>query len=450
MELQVASGRKASLSEGVNGFAFVLLLVCVAVAPFPWGAILPGGNFMIEAFGFTIAALAWGAGSGRRGAEIVPAVFLVGIAALGVVQLIPNATLSPASAQVYADANRVLQMFGRPVITPRISLAPTETKATILLTLAYAALFTSAAMLVNTRVRRRWLLGALFFTTTAHVLVAASMTATERMHGAFINPNHFAGYLEIALAFAFGVIWTEVLTGRDRVARVADRAERLEKRTLPFVWRILLWGVIAAGIALTRSRGGVIAAIVTTFVLLAMAVTRRRSERAAIITVVAVALGIAFVIFTTGEASLLRFLGSDPRDIRTDTRVTLWETSIEAWRTYPNFGDGLGAFKEAYRRVQPKEIETITEQAHNDFLQLLVTGGWIGAALGALAFASLFVILFRGWLHQEHREESAFVLAAFGALLSLTLHGIVEFNMSLPAIPATLAIMLGAAARARE
>jgi len=30
------------------------------------------------------------------------------------------------------------------------------------------------------------------------------------MHGTFINPNHFAGYLEIGLAFSFVLLWTEI------------------------------------------------------------------------------------------------------------------------------------------------------------------------------------------------------------------------------------------------
>lgn len=429
-----------------------MLLLGVAVAPFPWGAILPGGNFTIEAFAFVVSALTFATAPGDRLKPLpTPVLALLGIAILGLVQLMPtNDSLSPMSARIYAEANSVLHLFGRPAIAPRISLAPDETKATILLTLAYAALFLSAAILANTRTRRRWLLGALFVTMTAHVLVSASMTGTERMHGAFVNPNHFAGYLEIGLAFAFGLIWTEVMTGRDRVALVRDRSERIEKRALPFVWRILLWGVLAAGIALTRSRGGVIAAVITTVALIALAATWRRRERAAFVAVAAIALGIAFVVFTTGEASILRFLGSDPRDIGSDTRVTIWRGSIEAWHLFPTFGSGLGAFKEAFRRVQPAEIAAMVEQAHNDFLQLLVTGGWIGALLGVIAFASAYVILFRGWLRQRHREEKAFILAALGALLSLTLHGAVEFNMSLPAIPATLAVMLGAAAAAAE
>jgi hypothetical protein len=40
---------------------------------------------------------------------------------------------------------------------------------------------------------------------------------------------------------------------------------------------------------------------------------------------------------------------------------------------------------------------------------------------------------------------SAVALAGFGALLSLTLHGLVDFNLSIPVIPAILACILGTA-----
>lgn len=426
-------------------------MVSVAVAPFPWGAILPGGNFMIEAFGFTIAAITFAT---RReedniGAGVIPVAGLVLVCVIGLFQLVPMnlgtlRALSPASARVYAEANEVLALHGHAAAQPRISIAPIETKRTILLTLAYVALFTSGALLARTRSRRRWLAATLFATTIGHVLISASITATDRMHGAFVNANHFAGYLEIALAFAFGAIWADILTGNKRMAAISDRGERLEARVISVIARIALWGVIAAGIALTRSRGGVLAAAVTLVVLLAMGLSRRRGERAPVVAVIAIAIGIAFVGFTTGRASILRLLQSDAREINSGVRVMIWRASIDAWRMFPNFGDGLGCFKEAFRRVQPAEVPELVEQAHNDFLQLLVTGGWIGAVFGAVAFVSLFAILFRGWDAQKHREESAFALAAFGALLSLTLHGLVEFNMSLPAIPATLAVMTGA------
>lgn len=452
------TGAAATAAETV---AFSVLLIAIAIVPLPYGAVLPGGKFLIEILAFSAAALAL---AGRpslslAGALAVPVTVLLLVAALGAVQLVPMPAstlraVSPASAKVYDDTNSVLRLFDRPATPARISIAPGETRSTILLTLAYAALFGCAAVVCSTRLRRRIVFGVLLASSAVHVLVAAAMGGdTERIHGTFVNPDHFAGYLEIGAAFAFGLIWKEVLTGRDRVRGVRDRAERIERRGVHLVWRILLWAVIATGIVLTRSRGGIAAATITLAVMLLLGIlhrpiaTRRRTAMAA---GTAIAAGVVFVALTTGQSAILRFLASDPRDIGTDTRVELWRSSIDAWHLYPNLGSGLGTFREAFRRVQPANIPGLVEQAHNDLLQLLVTGGWVGAALGVIAVASLFALLLTGWQRQTHREERAMLLAALGALLSLTLHGIVDFNMSIPAIPATLAIILGTASACRN
>jgi putative inorganic carbon (HCO3(-)) transporter len=455
---------RGSLATAVSVAAFALLLIFVAVAPFPYGGILPGGNLEIEVFAFIIAALAFLSRprGTRLGALQIPIYSLLFIAALGAFQLLPLSRdllrrVSPVSLQTHDSASRILGLYGRPGTTPVISVAPDETRGTILLTLAFAALLMASALVVHTRARRRQLAIVLFATSIGQIVYAATIAGdTDRIHGAFVNPNHFAGYLEIALTFAFGTIWTELLMGRERVAGIRDRGERLEKRAVPLILRSVLWGVIATGIALTRSRGGIVAAGVATFALVGMASLHRsrgpRRKRAAIGAAVAVTLGLGLVVLTTGSAPFLRFLSSDPRDVGTDERVTIWRTSFQAWRVFPDVGSGLGAFREAFRRRQPADLHELVEQAHNDFLQLLVTGGWVGATLGAILFLSMLTLLARAWRRQKHREESAFILAGFGALLALTLHGAVDFNMSVPAIPATLAVMGGAAwgARAKD
>jgi O-antigen ligase len=448
---------QASALPVINSFAFILLLLFLAAVPFPYGAVTPTGTLILQCSAFAMGALTFLSipRETRIGWTIYPLTVLALIALLGAWQLtpLPMTTLrsiAPLSAQVYSEANEILGLFGRKAVPAKISIAPWDTQVTSLLTLAYVVVFASAAILCNTRRRRRIAIAVLFASVVVHILYSAATTdAEDRLHGTFINPNHFAGYIEIALAFAFGLVWREILHSRERGAALRDIGERFEKRAMPLVAPILLWAVMAAGIGLTRSRGGILAAAVTTAILLAIAPFHQartgRRRVMAIALIVAVLGGNVFVAVSTGQAPLLRFLASDPRDVSTDDRVEMWRASIAAWHLSPTFGAGLGAFREAFRRTQPAIVEGLVEQAHNDFLQMLVTGGWVGASLVVIAFASFFVLLVRAWRRQEHREESAFALAGIGALLSLTLHGIVEFNMSIPAIPATLAAMLGIA-----
>ncbi len=126
-----------------------------------------------------------------------------------------------------------------------------------------------------------------------------------------------------------------------------------------------------------------------------------------------------------------------------DMRPQMWSLSVDAWRQFPTFGSGLGTFREAFRRVQPRELHGLVEQAHSEPLQMLVTGGWVGLVITSLLVLSLLFVLARGWWKQQHREEAAIALAGFLALLSLLVHGLVEFNFSIPAIPVTLAVVLG-------
>jgi len=90
-------------------------------------------------------------------------------------------------------------------------------------------------------------------------------------------------------------------------------------------------------------------------------------------------------------------------------------------------------------------VTGLVDQAHDEYLQLLVTGGLAGALLGAAALFLGLRAFLRALREQKHREESAFGLAGLGALVFLLLHGVAEFNFSIPAIPATLAACLGGA-----
>lgn len=443
--------------------ALALLLISVVAAPFPYGGITLGGSFAIEVLAFvTLAAtfLVQPPVSRLAGAKI-PLLALGGIVILGLFQLAPIpvsvlALLSPASAQTYRDAASVLAQFHHSAPMPRISVAPTETFDTILLTLAYVALFISAALLLRSRQSRRIFLIVILAGAAIHILIgtatrvflqSADDPSAGRLHGAFINANHFSGYLEIMLALSFGALWREVLHARERDRRFSERGRRFESSFMRVSARALVWGLFAAGIALTKSRAGILVAVIATLLMLALGLGHRRVKRQryalALFGGGAIAAGILFVAMAARQQPILRFLASDPRDPASDLRPTLWRLSWLAWKNFPVFGSGLGTFREAFRRIQPPNFDFFVEFAHSDPLQLLVTGGLIGFVLGATAFVIFGARLFRRWRRDQRREETSFMLAGLGALFSIALHGFVEFNLSIPAVPATLAAVLG-------
>ncbi|HYM62412.1 MAG TPA: O-antigen ligase family protein [Thermoanaerobaculia bacterium] len=445
--------------------AIALLLGYVALAPIPYGEVLPAGMLTLEVLAFAILALTlFGRPRLRRLQGLaVPGAAMIGLAALGLLQLVPIpgpilSLISPASARVYSEASATLSAFGRQSPFPRISIAPTETYDAILLTLAYAALFFASALLLRSRKKRRLFIVVLMSSAIVQVLVATVIRgfffspddpSAGRLHGAFVNANHFAGYLGIALAIAFGALWREVLMSKERGRQYSDRARRFEMRFVYLAAWVLLWGIIAAGIGLTKSRGGILVAAAMTVAMLATALCHRRvrNRRLAfgIAGGAALAAGIGFTALAVKQQPILRFLASDPRDPASDLRITLWRLSLDAWRQFPVAGAGLGAFREGFRRIQPRGLDYLVEYAHSDPLQILVNGGLIGFALAAISLAGLAAALARRWAREERREESAVLLAGLGALASLTLHGFVEFNLSIPAIPATLACVLGLA-----
>jgi O-antigen ligase len=455
--------------DGWDVVAFLALLTLLAAAPLLYGihaaaaarrAIGGGevahfGNLLIEICAFSVGTATLLSRSQPRSFKTlaIPLAAVLALAGLGLAQIMPLPEgflerAAPASLKTYHESAQILRVFGRPAPLPRISIAPTSTAGTVLLVLADIALFLCTATLARSRFRRRLCVGVLTGSAVLQVLAAAVRESTEnRLHGLLPNADLFAGYLEIALAFAFGAFWTEVLTGSDRTLGATSRAERFEKRSIPIVVRILAWGVLAVGIGLTRSRGGILSAGIVTAVLLAMAFSHRHDldRKAAVGGGLALLAGATVAAITAGQSVAHRFLELDPRDLGGNVRITLWKTSLAAWREFPWLGSGLGTFREAFRRVQPRDLPGLIEQAHADALQLLVTGGAIGAAFGIVAFGGLFFLLAKAWRNQRHREESALTLAGFGALLSLTLHGLVDFNLSIPSVAATLACALGIA-----
>jgi hypothetical protein len=72
-------------------------------------------------------------------------------------------------------------------------------------------------------------------------------------------------------------------------------------------------------------------------------------------------------------------------------RNEMYETARQMSRDYPVFGTGPGTFEPLFQLYRVNPNEYWPAQLHNDWLQTLITFGWAGSGLIAVAFGCVLV-----------------------------------------------------------
>lgn len=257
-----------------------------------------------------------------------------------------------------------------------------------------------------------------------------------RGSGTYICPNHLAGLLEmllpLAVAYAFvgrGKPLTKILIGYSALVMAAGIAMTASRGSwvavglaligfalLLFTQRSFRWhAALLLGLLLI---GGVLAAKQTDYF-------KKRIEKA----------------FVTGKVDLI-------------IRTVLWDTAVQMWQDHVWFGVGPGHYDLRFRGYRPTTVQLQPERAHNEYLNTLADWGVTGAAIIATALGLLAVSVMKIWKHVQRGDRAfssnlsdkfAFVLGATTGLFALLLHSVVDFNLHIPAnaiIAATLAALL--------
>jgi O-antigen ligase len=261
-----------------------------------------------------------------------------------------------------------------------------------------------------------------------------------RLRGTFVNPNHLALYLEMALPIAFAWGWW--------AARRAREEPRLERRVILLAPPAMLWLTLFAGLAFTGSRGGLLAAVAAVTVQGVLAAGVRRLWWLAPLGAAAALAGLAVVAAIGRQEGLGRLLTASA-DGSWGARLLEYRASLGLWRRFPLTGAGLGTFRDAFPLVQPETLRGTWWHPHGDVLEVLVTGGLLGFAL--LAAGTFGVVRRQAAVLRDgsRSEDRAAALAAFGLLVSLAIHENLDFGLAMPANAATLAALLGAATLVR-
>lgn len=434
-----------------------LLAVLLLWAPLPFGGVVPWAAASLQVLCFCALAVAAFAVD-RPGAlrpAAAPAAALAAVALLGVVQALPLPEglvrlVSPEHARLYEQAAELAGTSG----LPRLSLAPSASRGAALAWGAAAAALLAAAAVGRHRRLRRWLAGALLASGLFQVTFGARnwfarsrtlwgvevLSSSERLRGSFVNPNHLALYLGLALPVAFAWGWWAVRRARDE--------PRLERRILLVAPPCLAWLMLLVGLAFSGSRGGLLAALAAVTLQGALLPDSRRRRWPALAGVATAALGLAVVAAVGLREGLGRLLSTS---LREGAEARLLEASrvLELWGRFPATGTGLGTFREAFPLVQPSSLGGTYWHPHSDVLEVLATTGLAGAAAVGLGIWFLVRRLAAVLRDGGRSEDRAAALAVLGALAAAGLHALVDFGLTLPGNSLTLAVLAGAAVTAR-
>lgn len=274
-----------------------------------------------------------------------------------------------------------------------------------------------------------------FFLDLTPFFLEHTFRHTNAPTGGFTNRNHLAAFLYICIFAAIALILRlPADTGSGRAGRWRLL---LDRRML---WRLLIVVMVLALIA-TRSRAGNAAFLIGLLAGFAwlMLIERRRGQAGA------QALRWRFVILVVASVLLLdtlligSFVGLDKVQQRIADTSLAGELRFDvnsALLAHPELltagGHGAASFLPVFEYAKPPEIPLRFEQAHNDYLQVLVERGWIGALLFAAT------LLIAGWqvlFQSSQRVGSTEIRFAWlAATVALLVHATVEYVTQMPAI----------------
>jgi O-antigen ligase len=176
----------------------------------------------------------------------------------------------------------------------------------------------------------------------------------------------------------------------------------------------------------------------------AAAWTARRQSRAVMIGAVlgALALVAIAVQWAGGDAALQRF-GSDSDSLA--MRLSIWSTCATVVRQFPLFGTGMNTLGTAMIVYQPP-AEVHYNEAHNDYLQLLVEGGLVTFALVLVAIGAAIAAIRRRFRAGDDGLDARWVrTGATTGLVAIALQSVVEFSLQMPGTSVLFAVFLALA-----
>jgi O-antigen ligase len=406
-------------------------------------------------------------------------------------------TVSPGSARLYSapppasgdpSASPASAIESGPAgdsapLNRPVSLRPVETLQSARLTAVFMIVFLLVAWWADRGERIIYLVtaitmvgflaalqGLIQFMTGSGTFLWFRPAPGDRGFGLFMNHNHFAGYVEMIIPLAIGLSLYLLDRRRHPPAPPRGMEEEIEgDGESPTIGAQSLVGhrekgflslfaavILVVSLFFSMSRGGILSALVSGVILLALLWNRMISRRIAWSIVLCLPLLIVALVFWIGPAEMFEKIGSYDemgREVSFRARALVWKEMVRNVDEFAWTGAGLGAFEATFAPFTPPGTDARWHRAHNDYLQLFWETGAIGMSLflaGGIVYAR------RYWwpaLRSRAHPLDVIRIGAAVSLMSIAAHSLVDFNLQIGSngfLFALLAGLLAALTRAIE
>lgn len=403
-----------------NRLTFLLICTIVVFTTLAYGTVHQ--PIIAVAYIFVVlAALAWAIDGFAVGKLQFSRSFLqlplVLLAAYAVIQTVPFGTYSEAA--------------GVASIPRTISVEPFATQVTALHMLFLAAFFAIVLSSIDSAKRLQRLVAVLtiFGFVYAFYSILQSVLSPDKIYGiykpqtatpfgSFVNRHNFAAIIELLIALPLGMLFAGSL--------------RPDKRLIYVVAAALM----GTALLLSGSRGGLVA-LVAEVLLMVILTTHLRGTKDLVLkaglSVLLLLAAVGGAIFVGGDTSLTRFATGAASDDITSNRSQIWFVTLKVIGEHMPFGAGLGAFPQAYAKLDNSSGFERVDQAHNDYLQIVADAGIVGLVIGAL-FLFWFFREGRRNVRVDNKFRRGIAVGAFAGCFGILVHSAFDFVLHITAV----------------
>jgi O-antigen ligase len=484
MPLAITPPERASAAQPATGMRLVVALTVLLVGwgALAFGAVYPWGYVPLAAGAAVVGAMGLALGRGLDPAHRKLAAALAAVALAATLQLIPLPTstrtaVSPRLDPVLADLDlrfalerTSAEADGRTLLRP-LTIDGVATRRGLLLFAAFSLLLLGLTAAIGRTGAHRllpWLLVLSVLLAAVGIVqklllgdhawggmkiygLWAPQYKLTTPFGPFVNKNHFAGWMLMALPLAVGYAIGLSHVGMRRVR--PGLRNRLLWLSSPDGGRVqlaaLAVAVMALALVMTKSRSGVGCFVVSMVMAAAWAMRHQASRATRFVTLALVSALVALPVLW-GWTDLAQRFEAGRSDTSVQLRLDAWSKTASIIEDFPAVGTGLNTFAVAALAYAKPGLDHHFREAHNDYLQLAAEGGLLVVVPAAIA-AALFAMAVRRRFLESTPESVAYWIraGAVTGLAAIALQSTVEFSLQMPG-NAVLCVVLAAIALHRS